>query len=87
MEKVCFTIRLFALTMAFTACSGLNQEVVAKDVELLEEINEDVVEFMHSEPVDKKPKTKKRLMKHPRMQDKVINLNYGVSKRSSVALV
>lgn len=87
MEKVCFAFRLIALTMALTACSGLNQEEIAKDVELLEDISEDVAEFMYTEPVDKNPTTKKRLMKkNPRMHDRVINLNYDVSQRPFLSL-
>lgn len=85
MDKVYFAIRLIALTMGLAACSGLNQESIAQDVELLEEISEDVVEFMHSEPVEPKP-VKDRLLKNPRMHDKVINLNYEVGKKSSVCL-
>ena len=87
MEKICFVIRSIALLTALTACSGLNPEVIAKDVELLEEINEDILEVMESKHIDNPP-LKKRLSLHknPRMHDKVINLNYEVSQRSSMSL-
>lgn len=55
MEKLCFVVRIIALTMAFTACSGLNQETVSKDVELLEEINDDFQQIMKSRPIESNP--------------------------------
>ena len=87
MEKVCFAIRLIAVTMGLTACSGINPEVVAKDVELLEEVAEDVVEYMQPDTKDAPPVKKKKRRFHPRMNDKLINLNYEVSQRSSLSLV
>lgn len=55
MENFCFAIRLIAFTMAFTACSGLNQEAVSKDVELLEEINDDFQQILKSRPIESNP--------------------------------
>jgi hypothetical protein len=87
MEKFCFIVRVIALTMGLAACTGLNKEVLDKDVELLEEVNDDTIQLIQSKPIDPKPKKQRILQRNRNLNDKVINLNYEVSQRVSCSLV
>ena len=44
-----FFLRTIALTTALTACSSFNEEAVYKDIKLLEEVTEDVIELSENE--------------------------------------
>jgi len=70
MEKFCFFIRSITLAMGLTACSGLNQEVISQDIELLEEINEDIQEILRSGTIEPEP-----------IQEIIKSLNFGASQK------
>lgn len=44
-----FFLRTIALTVALTACSSVNEAVVFKDIQLIEEVTEDIIEISECE--------------------------------------